>query len=190
MNMNTQEEILRDLLTGLTGEDFLREGLKDTPKRMLSMFRQMFEGYQANVEGILGAQFHEDGCEAYKGMVIVKDTPFYSLCEHHLVPFFGKVHVGYISNERVLGLSKIPRLIKAFSRRLQIQERLTDQICKALHKHVKPLGTIVVVEARHLCMEMRGAESRGSETTTSSVEGVFASNPIAREEFLQLIRSK
>src|SRR5216683_3164378 len=124
----------------------------------------------------------------YEELVIVKDVEMFSLCEHHLLPFFGKVHVAYIPNGKVIGLSKIPRLVEAFSRRLQVQERLTSQIAETLLAKVKPLGVAVVMEARHLCMEMRGAQSKGSPTVTSSMVGVFRTDPRTREEFLGFVR--
>jgi GTP cyclohydrolase I len=166
------------------GEDPERDGLRNTPQRFERAFRYLTGGYQQNAEQILnGAVF--DIC--YDEMVVVKDIELYSLCEHHLLPFFGKCHVAYLPDKKVVGLSKIPRLVNMFSRRLQIQERLTNQIAQAIQTCVKPLGVGVVIEARHLCMVMRGVEKQRSETLTSTMLGAFRENQQTREEFLALI---
>src|SRR5258707_10871234 len=159
------QDIIRQLLAGL-GEDPSREGLVNTPKRVEQSMRFLTSGYKADVDAMLNnALFTVD----YNEMVIVKDIDFYSLCEHHLLPFFGKCHVAYIPNGKVVGLSKIPRLVDIFARRLQVQERLTSQIAETMLNKIKPLGVAVVMEARHLCMEMRGAQSRNSPTVTSAM---------------------
>jgi GTP cyclohydrolase IA len=178
------QEIIRQLLAEL-GEDPSREGLLDTPKRVEKSFRFLTSGYAADVDAVLNnALFTVD----YNEMVIVKDIDFYSLCEHHLLPFFGKCHVAYIPQGRVLGLSKIPRLVEIFARRLQIQERLTNQIAETLKDKVRPMGVAVVMEASHLCMSMRGVEKQNSVAVTSAMLGVFREDARTRMEFLELIR--
>jgi GTP cyclohydrolase I len=178
------QEIIRQLLAEL-GEDPDREGLLDTPKRVERALRFLTSGYGADVDAVLNdALFTVD----YNEMVIVKDIDFYSLCEHHLLPFFGKCHVAYLPQGRVLGLSKIPRLVEMFARRLQIQERLTSQIAETLREKVQPLGVAVVMEASHLCMSMRGVEKQNSVATTSAMLGVFREDARTRLEFLELIR--
>jgi GTP cyclohydrolase I len=178
------QEIIRQLLAEL-GEDPSREGLLDTPKRVEKALAFLTSGYAADVDATLNnALFSVD----YNEMVIVRDIDFYSLCEHHLLPFFGKCHVAYIPQGRVLGLSKIPRLVDIFARRLQIQERLTNQIAETLREKVDPLGVAVVMEATHLCMAMRGVEKQNSVATTSAMLGVFRDDARTRMEFLELIR--
>ncbi|HXG55153.1 MAG TPA: GTP cyclohydrolase I FolE [Vicinamibacterales bacterium] len=178
------QEIIRQLLSEL-GENPSREGLLDTPKRVEKSFRFLTSGYQADVDAVLnGALFSVD----YNEMVIVKDIDFYSMCEHHLLPFFGKCHVAYIPNGRVVGLSKIPRVVEIFSRRLQVQERLTNQIAATILEKVQPIGVGVVLEARHLCMSMRGVEKQNSSAVTSAMLGTFRSDARTRSEFLELIR--
>jgi GTP cyclohydrolase I len=178
------KDIIRQLLAGL-GEDPSREGLLDTPKRMEKSLRFLTSGYTADVDAVLNnALFAVD----YNEMVIVKDVDFYSLCEHHLLPFFGRCHVAYIPQGRVLGLSKIPRLVEIFSRRLQIQERLTSQIAETILDKVEPLGVAVVMEAAHLCMSMRGVEKQNSVAVTSAMLGVFRDDARTRMEFLELIK--
>jgi GTP cyclohydrolase I len=175
---------IRQLLAEL-GEDPSREGLLDTPKRVEKSLRFLTSGYEANIdEALNNALFTVD----YNEMVIVKDIDFYSLCEHHLLPFFGRCHVAYIPQGKVLGLSKIPRLVEIFARRLQIQERLTSQIAETLRAKVQPLGVAVVMEAAHLCMSMRGVEKQNSVATTSSMLGVFREDARTRMEFLELIK--
>jgi GTP cyclohydrolase IA len=180
------EELVREMLVRL-GEDVRREGLSATPGRVRRALEDLTRGYKQDPEAVLnGAQFTVD----YDEMVIVKDIEMFSLCEHHMLPFFGKVHVAYIPNGKVIGLSKIPRLVEVFSRRLQVQERLTTQIAEAIQNAIQPMGVGVVVEARHLCMMMRGVEKQHSAAVTSSMQGVFKSSHTTREEFLQLIRTK
>ena len=178
------QELIRDLLVGL-GEDPERDGLRNTPERMVRSMQYLTKGYQENPEETLhGAMFDV----AYDEMVIVKDIEMFSLCEHHLLPFFGKVHIAYIPQGKVIGLSKMPRLVDVFARRLQVQERLTTQIAEAIERAIQPQGVGVVVEARHLCMMMRGVEKQHSSTITSSMLGAFR-NKETRDEFLALIRA-
>ncbi len=180
------EELMRELLVRL-GEDPERDGLLDTPQRMVKAMQYLTKGYQEEPEKILKeALFDVD----YDEMVIVKDIEMFSLCEHHLLPFFGKVHVAYIPNKKVIGLSKIPRLIDVFARRLQVQERLTVQIAESIQNAIQPQGVGVVIEARHLCMMMRGVEKQHSAAVTSSMLGVFRREQETRQEFLALIRAK
>jgi GTP cyclohydrolase IA len=178
------QEIIRQLLVEL-GEDPTREGLLDTPKRVEKALAFLTSGYSADVDATLNnALFSVD----YNEMVIVRDIDFYSLCEHHLLPFFGKCHVAYIPQGRVLGLSKIPRLVDIFARRLQIQERLTNQIAETIRQKIDPLGVAVVMEATHLCMSMRGVEKQNSVAATSAMLGVFREDARTRMEFLELIK--
>lgn len=166
------------------GEDANREGLKKTPERVGEAFQFLTKGYQEDPEQILrSALFEED----YRQMVIVKDIEFYSLCEHHLLPFFGKVHIAYIPNGKITGLSKIARVVEVFARRLQVQERMTTDIKECIQKTLQPLGVIVVIEARHLCMQMRGVQKINSLTTTSDFTGAF-NRKETRDEFLNLIK--
>jgi GTP cyclohydrolase I len=178
------QELIRQLLEAL-GEDPAREGLRDTPKRVAKAFEFLTSGYRADIDRVLNnALFTVD----YSEMVIVKDIDFYSLCEHHLLPFFGKCHVAYIPSTRVIGLSKIPRLVDVFARRLQVQERLTNQIADTVRDKVAPLGVAVVMEATHLCMSMRGVEKQNSFAVTSAMHGAFRDNARTRMEFLELIK--
>ena len=178
------QDIIRQLLAEL-GEDPSREGLLDTPKRVEKSLRFLTSGYAADVDAVLNnALFTVD----YNEMVIVRDIDFYSLCEHHLLPFFGRCHVAYIPQGRVLGLSKIPRLVEIFARRLQVQERLTNQIAETLREKIRPLGVAVVMEASHLCMSMRGVEKQNSVAVTSAMLGVFQHDARTRMEFLDLIK--
>ena len=180
------QEIIRQLLAEL-GEDPSREGLLNTPKRIEKSLRFLTSGYDADVDAVLNnALFTVD----YNEMVIVKDIDFYSLCEHHLLPFFGKCHVAYIPNGRVLGLSKIPRIVDIFARRLQVQERLTNQIAETILEKVKPLGVAVVTEAAHLCMSMRGVEKQNSVAVASAMLGAFRNDARTRAEFLDLIKKR
>src|SRR5437868_13802883 len=172
-----QDEI-RKILTAL-GEDPSREGLRDTPKRVEKAYRFLTSGYDADIDQVLNnALFTVD----YSEMVIVKDIDFYSLCEHHLLPFFGKCHVAYIPTSKVIGLSKIPRLVEVFARRLQVQERLTNQIADTIRDTIHPLGVAVVVEATHLCMSMRGVEKQYSRAVTSAMVGAFRATARTRLE--------
>ena len=169
------------------GEDPEREGLRDTPKRVEKSLRFLTSGYQADIDEVINnALFSVD----YSEMVIVKDIDFYSLCEHHLLPFFGKCHIAYIPQKRVIGLSKIPRLVDVFARRLQVQERLTHQIAQVIDEKVAPLGVAVVMEGTHLCMAMRGVEKQNSFAVTSAMLGAFRENARTRSEFLELIRRR
>jgi GTP cyclohydrolase I len=178
-------ELVREMLARV-GEDPERDGLLDTPGRMERSMQYLTKGYQENPqETLLGAMFDV----AYDEMVIVKDIEMFSLCEHHLLPFFGKVHVAYIPRGKVIGLSKVPRLVDVFARRLQVQERLTTQITEAIQSAINPVGVGVVIEARHLCMMMRGVEKQHSSTITSSMLGAFR-NQETRHEFLTLIRAR
>jgi GTP cyclohydrolase IA len=171
----------------LIGENPNRDGLRHTPERFEKALRFLTSGYHQDPEKLLnGAMF----TVCYDQMVLLKDIEFYSLCEHHLLPFFGKCHVAYIPDKRVVGLSKIPRLVNMFARRLQIQERLTNQIANAIQAKIAPLGVGVVIEGRHLCMVMRGVEKENSHTVTSAMLGSFKDNPKTREEFLSLIHRK
>ena len=182
----TFQELLREVIVRL-GEDPSRDGLQRTPERMQRTLEYLTKGYREDPEKLLqGALFNVD----YDEMVIVKDIEMFSLCEHHMLPFFGKVHVAYIPKGRVIGLSKLPRLIDIFARRLQVQERLTTQIAETIQKAIAPQGVGVVVEARHLCMMMRGVEKQHSSAVTSSMLGVFREEQQTREEFLSLIRGK
>jgi GTP cyclohydrolase I len=180
------EELVKEMLVRL-GEDPEREGLRLTPERVHRSIEYLTKGYKQDINVVLnGALFSVD----YDEMVIVKDIEMFSLCEHHMLPFFGKVHVAYIPNGKVIGLSKIPRLVEVFSRRLQVQERLTTEIAEAIQNAIRPQGVGVVIEARHLCMMMRGVEKQHSSAVTSSMQGVFKESQKTREEFLELIRSK
>jgi GTP cyclohydrolase IA len=178
------QDLVRNLLVHL-GEDPDREGLVNTPKRVERSLRFLTSGYGAVIDDVLNdALFTVD----YSEMVIVKDIDFYSLCEHHLLPFFGKCHVAYIPSDKVIGLSKIPRLVDVFSRRLQVQERLTNQIAETIRDKIVPLGVAVVMEATHLCMSMRGVEKQNSVAVTSAMLGVFRDNARTRMEFLELVK--
>ena len=173
------QEIIRIL-----GEDAQREGLVKTPTRVGEAMQFLTQGYMQNAEDILrGALFEED----YRQMVVVKDIPFYSLCEHHMLPFFGKAHVAYIPNGKITGLSKIARVVDVFARRLQVQERMTTQIKDCIQQTLNPLGVMVVIEAEHLCMQMRGVQKPHAVTTTSDFTGAF-NRAETREEFMNLIR--
>ena len=180
------EEAIHTLLREL-GEDPRREGLVQTPRRVAKSLRFLTSGYRQELDKVLnGALFPV----AYDEMVIVKDIEVFSLCEHHLLPFFGKCHVAYIPNQRVIGLSKIPRVVDVFAKRLQIQERLTKQIAEALMERIKPQGVGVIIEAKHLCMIMRGVEKQNSVAVTSHMTGVFRDCDVTRAEFLRLVREQ
>lgn len=169
------------------GEDPNREGLQKTPERVAKSLQYLTHGYDLDPAAIMqDALFHEQ----YSQMVIVKDIEVYSLCEHHMLPFFGKAHVAYIPDGRIVGLSKIPRVVDAFARRLQVQERLTNEIRDCIHKTLKPLGVAVVLECDHLCMRMRGVQKQNSVTTTSAFTGIFLNDHRSREEFIKLISSR
>lgn len=179
----TRKELIAELIKSL-GEDLSREGLKDTPKRADEAWDHLFSGYGKKPEDVLTV-FDNEG---YDEMILVKDIEFYSHCEHHMLPFFGKAHVAYIPKDKIIGLSKMPRLVEIFARRLQNQERLTTQIAEALQTLLDPKGVGVVIEAKHFCMMARGVEKQMSEVTTSAVKGLFKKNPATREEFLRLIK--
>jgi len=182
----TIADLVRRMLH-LLGEDPDRDGLRHTPERFEKALRFLTGGYHQDQEKVLnGAMFSV----TYDQMVLVKDIEVYSFCEHHMLPFFGKCHVAYIPDKKVVGLSKIPRLVNVFARRLQIQERLTNQIATSIQQKIAPLGVGVVIEARHMCMVMRGVEKQSSQTVTSAMLGAFRDNVQTREEFLSLIRSK
>ncbi len=179
------EKLVKDTLVGI-GEDPSREGLLKTPERVARMYSEVFSGYdnaEDRLDKIFSSVFTSDNSE----MVVVKDIDYYSHCEHHMVPFFGKVHIGYIPNKKVLGLSKFARLVEVYSRRLQIQEQLTWQIADEISKRLKPKGVIVVVEGAHLCMAMRGVQKINSKTITSAVRGRFSDSATTKQEFFKLL---
>ncbi len=183
---DTLEEAVRALLSHL-GEDAEGEGLANTPRRVAQALRFLTSGYRQDVDQLLNGALYS---VAYDEMVIVKDIEIFSLCEHHLLPFFGRCHVAYIPTKKVIGLSKLPRLVDVFARRLQVQERLTNQIAQTIMEKVEPLGVGVVIEAKHLCMIMRGVEKQNSVAVTSAMLGVFRDAQQTREEFLSLVRSR
>ena len=177
------ERLVREMLE-LLGEDPTRDGLKATPSRVAASMQWLTRGYGLSVEDVVGDAVFE---EKHESMILVRDIEIYSLCEHHLLPFFGRAHVAYLPNGRIVGLSKIPRVVEVFARRLQVQERLTDQVADALCQVLKPLGVGVVIEAYHLCMMMRGVEKQNSKTITSALRGTFRSDGKTRDEFLRLV---
>jgi len=179
---------MKDLIAKLLmemGEDPSREGLKNTPERVEKSLKFLTSGYMTNIDELVNGALYQ---ENYDEMVIIKDVDIFSLCEHHLLPFLGKCHVAYLPKGQIIGLSKIPRIIDAFSRRLQVQERLTNQIAECLEKILQPKGVAVVIEALHMCMSMRGVQKQSSYTTTSSMLGSFKSDARTRSEFLSLIQ--
>lgn len=182
-DMNT-EELIRQLLHNI-GENPDRDALKKTPQRVAKFWDYVTRGYKVDIDALLKESVCDDD---YSQMILVKDIDYYSLCEHHLVPFFGKAHVAYIPDGKMIGLSKIPRIVDAFACRLQIQERLTNQIADSIQKVLQPKGVAVVVEARHLCMQMRGIEKANSMVTTSAMVGIFREQDRTRQEFLDLIK--
>jgi GTP cyclohydrolase I len=185
LKRGTLEGLVAQMLSAL-GEDPKREGLQQTPRRVAKAFEFLTDGYRQDVEKVLnGAIFNE----SYSEMVIVKEIDFFSMCEHHMLPFFGRVHIAYIPNGKIVGLSKIPRIVEVFSRRLQVQERLTQQIAQTLFDALNPDGVGVVMEARHMCMMMRGVEKQNSVATTSAMLGTFRDDVKTRSEFLNLIGS-
>jgi len=183
LKISKMEELVEDLLEAI-GEDPRREGLLRTPHRVARSYEFMTSGYSQDIDKILnGAIF----TEKYNEMVVVKSIEFFSMCEHHMLPFFGKAHVAYIPNGKIVGLSKIPRVVEVYSRRLQVQERLTQQIAETLQHYLNPLGVGVVIEAKHMCMMLRGVEKQSSAATTSAMLGVFKDDVKTRQEFLLLI---
>jgi GTP cyclohydrolase IA len=180
------KNLITDLLKYI-GEDPSREGLIETPRRVSDAYEFLTSGYDKNIEEVMNdALFNEK----YDEMVLVKDIDFYSLCEHHMLPFYGKVHVAYIPDGKIIGLSKIPRIVDVYARRLQVQERMTRQIADTIEKYLQPRGVAVVSEAHHMCMMMRGVEKQNSSATTSAVHGDFKEDPRTRAEFLNLIGHK
>lgn len=185
-NLSRVETLTRDLLAQI-GEDPDREGLLRTPLRVAKAWAYFSEGYGKDLDTLLnGAVFHEECSE----MVVVKDIEFFSLCEHHLLPFFGRAHVGYIPRGKVVGLSKIPRIVDMFARRLQVQERLTHQVAEAIREVLDPAGVAVILEGRHMCMQMRGVEKQNSYATTSAMLGEFHDDLETRSEFLSIVGMK
>lgn len=185
MNIEETKNLVKQLLVQI-GENPNREGLLKTPERIARAWEYLTNGYGKDVDEIMNKAVFK---EKYDEMVIVKNIDFYSMCEHHLLPFFGKVHVAYIPNGKIIGLSKIPRLVEIFARRLQVQERLTQQIADTLNEYLQPDGVGVVIEAMHMCMMMRGVEKQNSVATTSAMHGSFKEDQRTREEFLTLINS-
>jgi len=171
----------------LIGEDPMREGLLRTPERVAKSLAWLTRGYEQDVADVVGSAVFE---EAHSQMVLVRDIDFYSLCEHHMLPFFGKVHIAYVPDGRIVGLSKLPRVVEVFARRLQVQERLTEQIAEGIESVLRPAGVGVVVEAEHLCMMMRGVEKQHSTTITSALRGCFRDAPATRDEFLRLVHGR
>lgn len=185
LNHRKIAKAVREILEGI-GEDPAREGLKETPFRVARAFEELTQGYRTDIEHLLnGAIFEED----YNEMVLVRGIEYYSLCEHHLIPFFGVAHVAYIPDGRIIGLSKIPRIVEMFARRLQVQERMTVEIADLLNRVLRPKGVAVVVEGLHLCTVMRGVKKENARMVTSAMLGVFKEDPKTREEFLSLIRN-
>jgi len=182
----TEWEATVKLLLRLIGEDPRREGLRRTPLRVKHALRFLTAGYRQDPKKILSRAFKQ---VKHDEMIVIKDIDFYSLCEHHMIPFFGKCHVAYVPNKKIIGLSKIPRLVDAFARRLQVQEQLTTQIAEALNQHLQPMGVACVIEASHLCLMMRGVQKQNARAVTSSMLGVFRSSEKTRAEFLTLIRA-
>jgi GTP cyclohydrolase I len=180
--MNIEKQIKEMLLAW--GEDPSREGLRKTPSRVSESYEYLLSGYGKDVKDEINNAFYEDDCT---GMIIIKDIEFYSICEHHLLPFYGRCHVGYIPRKKIIGISKIPRIVDIFARRLQVQERLTEQISSTLKNLLDPMGVAVVMRARHLCMMMRGVEKQNSVMMTSSVLGAFEKNASTRDEFFKQI---
>ena len=177
-------ERLAEHILGILGEDIERDGLRDTPKRYARVMRELTQGYEQDPQEVLRSAMFD---VSYDEMVIVKDIEVFSLCEHHMLPFFGRMHIAYIPQKKVIGLSKTARIVDIFARRLQIQERLTQQVAETIQDAIQPAGVGVVCEAQHLCMMMRGVEKQHSATITSAMLGVFRDNPKTREEFLSLV---
>lgn len=183
INQDKIEEAVKLLLEGI-GEDVTREGLAGTPGRIARMYAEIFSGMEEDAEEHLSRVFTVDNHE----MVLEKDIVFYSMCEHHMLPFYGRVHVAYVPNGKVVGLSKLARTVEVYARRLQIQEQMTSQIADAIMEHLSPQGVMVVVEAEHLCMTMRGVKKPGSQTVSIATRGVFAKNEMLQNRFFQMLR--
>jgi len=186
LDINKTKNLINDLLLQI-GEDPTREGLLTTPKRVAEAYEFLTKGYNQDIEVVINDAIFT---EKYDEMVLVKNIDFYSLCEHHMLPFYGKVHVAYIPDGKIVGLSKIPRIVDVFARRLQVQERMTQQIADTLEKYLQPIGVAVVSEAYHMCMMMRGVEKQNSSATSSAMLGVFKDDARTRSEFLTLISNK
>jgi len=186
-NKNTTTNIQNTVVEQIKhiGDDPQREGLLDTPKRVAKMYPIIFGGYTQNVEEL----FTVFSAKSYDGIVLLKDIELYSMCEHHMLPFFGKAHIAYIPNEKVIGVSKLARILNVYSKRLQIQERIGEQVTDAIMEHLQPLGVACIIEATHMCMRMRGVEKQNSVMVTSSMRGVFRTDAVARQELLSLIHS-
>jgi len=186
LNNNEMEGLYRSIIEGI-GEDPLREGLLKTPERVSKAMKYLTHGYERNPDDIVNqAIFHEE----YSEMVLVKDIEIYSLCEHHMLPFFGKAHIAYIPDGKIVGLSKLPRVVDAYARRLQVQERLTIEIRDCIQRTLNPKGVAVVIECSHMCMQMRGVQKQNSATTTSAFTGIFLNNDATRREFINLVQAK
>lgn len=186
MDKKVLEKLINDLLIEI-GEDPQREGLLNTPKRVAEAYEFLTSGYDKEIEKVLNEAIFS---EKYDEMVLVKNIDFYSLCEHHMLPFYGKIHVAYVPDGKIIGLSKIPRIVEVFARRLQVQERMTQQIADTINKYIQPKGVAVVSEAFHMCMMMRGVEKQNSAATSSAVHGLFKEDARTRAEFLNLISLK
>jgi GTP cyclohydrolase I len=185
LNNNEMEGLYRSIIEGI-GEDPLREGLLKTPERVSKAMKYLTHGYEINPDDIVNqAIFHEE----YSEMVLVKDIEIYSLCEHHMLPFFGKAHIAYIPDGKIVGLSKLPRVVDAYARRLQVQERLTIEIRDCIQRTLNPKGVAVVIECSHMCMQMRGVQKQNSATTTSAFTGIFLNNDATRREFINLVQA-
>ena len=187
MKHNKKLEELTKALINEIGEDPTREGLIKTPQRVAKAWKFFSQGYSAKIDSIVNEAIFEEDCSE---MVVVRDIEFFSMCEHHMIPFFGRCHVGYLPNKKIIGLSKIPRIIDVFSQRLQVQERLTSQVAETLKEILDPIGVGVVMEGRHLCMQMRGVEKQNSFATTSAMLGQFRESAETRAEFLSIIRMR
>lgn len=186
LDKNKTKDLIKNLLFEI-GEDPNREGLLSTPKRVAEAYEFLTKGYKQDIQEVLNNAIFN---EKYDEMVLVKNIDFYSMCEHHMLPFYGKVHVAYIPDGKIVGLSKIPRIVEVFARRLQVQERMTQQIADTIDKYLQPIGVAVVSEANHMCMMMRGVEKQNSSATSSAMHGVFKDDARTRSEFLNLIASK
>ena len=182
-NYDKLESLTSELLQ-LIGEDINRDGLIKTPMRVAKAWDYFSQGYRTNIDDVINNAIFTENC---KDMIVVRDIEFFSLCEHHMIPFFGRAHVGYLPNGKIIGLSKIPRIVDMFSRRLQVQERLTDEIANTIQKILNPIGVAVVMEGRHLCMQMRGVEKQNSLASTSAMLGQFRKSAETRAEFLSII---